>query len=128
MSATKTMEEAIRTPARTRVGLRARAWTALQSKRGLWWVAAAGALASLPGLAIGLNTDDHLHRLNVLAGIDVWSMFHIAGEQVPRARGLGTLAWWTSPDLSVIFFRPLASLTHWIDFSLWPDAAWLMHL
>ncbi|HMJ10689.1 MAG TPA: hypothetical protein VK524_04735 [Polyangiaceae bacterium] len=32
------------------------------------------------------------------------------------------LPWWTEPELKIAFFRPLTSLTHRLDFSLWPDS------
>ena len=36
--------------------------------------------------------------------------------------------WWTSADSRVAFFRPLAGLTHWIDFRPWPDRVEVMHI
>ena len=38
------------------------------------------------------------------------------------------LPWWSDPLHLNSFFRPLTSLTHLIDFSLWPQSAPLMHL
>jgi hypothetical protein len=37
------------------------------------------------------------------------------------------LPWWTDPHLRIAFFRPLSSLTHWLDERLWPASAVLMH-
>lgn len=48
--------------------------------------------------------------------------------ELPRARAQGFLAWWTSPHLYAQFMRPLASLSHSLEFSAYPSAAWLMHL
>ena len=31
-------------------------------------------------------------------------------------------------NFKVCFFRPLSTLTHWVDYLLWPDAPILMHL
>ena len=39
----------------------------------------------------------------------------------------GLVPWWTSNETSLSFWRPLAALTHWIDYRLWPDSAMLMH-
>lgn len=38
------------------------------------------------------------------------------------------LPWWTDPELKIAFFRPLSSLTHWLDERLWPSSPVLMHL
>jgi hypothetical protein len=112
----------------TRVSFADRVLSRLQSAAGPWLVAGIALLLALPGLALGFSSDDFVLGYKVRLGTDVWSMFEIAGEQVSRGRNLGYLAWWSSADLSVKFFRPLATWTHVVDFSLWPRAAWLMHL
>jgi hypothetical protein len=48
-------------------------------------------------------------------------------EANARMVDVGLLPWWTTPDLRIAFFRPLAALTHWLDYRLWPDSAPLMH-
>ena len=40
----------------------------------------------------------------------------------------GAAPWWTLPTLRIAFFRPLAVLTHWADYRLWPDSGVLMHV
>jgi len=40
----------------------------------------------------------------------------------------GVLPWWALPGGQVAFWRPLAALTHWLDFALWPANPALMHL
>lgn len=40
--------------------------------------------------------------------------------------GLG--AWWTSSHLRIVFFRPIASLTHMLDHAPCPSSPALMHL
>lgn len=37
------------------------------------------------------------------------------------------LPWWTDPELKIAFFRPLTSLTHRLDFALWPDSPRVMY-
>jgi hypothetical protein len=37
------------------------------------------------------------------------------------------LPWWTDERHLNAFFRPLSSLTHFVDFSLWPQSPLLMH-
>ena len=38
------------------------------------------------------------------------------------------LPWWTSDELKLSFWRPVAGLSHWLDHRLWPETPWLMHL
>ena len=38
------------------------------------------------------------------------------------------LPWWTDPELKIAFFRPLSSLTHYLDEAFWPATPTLMHL
>ncbi|MFI5308575.1 MAG: hypothetical protein ACHQ53_14545, partial [Polyangiales bacterium] len=38
------------------------------------------------------------------------------------------LPWWTDEHHLNAFFRPLSSLTHLLDFALFPERPWLMHL
>lgn len=39
----------------------------------------------------------------------------------------GILPWWTSPNLTLSFFRPISALTNWIDYQLWENLPQLMH-
>lgn len=41
---------------------------------------------------------------------------------------LGVIPWWTHPGVRISFFRPLSTLTHWLDYQLWPDSHQLMHV
>ena len=36
--------------------------------------------------------------------------------------------WWLEPGMRWNFFRPLAAVTHWIDYNYWPEQTALMHL
>ena len=40
----------------------------------------------------------------------------------------GVLPWWIDSNAQLHFFRPLASVTHYIDYQLFPDNPRLMHL
>jgi len=42
-------------------------------------------------------------------------------------KNYGTLPWWTPADLRVCLCRPVAALTHWVDYRLFPDSPALMH-
>lgn len=40
----------------------------------------------------------------------------------------GSLPWWLPEDAQVHFWRPLSTLSHWLDYQLWPNSPQLMHL
>ena len=40
----------------------------------------------------------------------------------------GFLGWWASPDLKLAFWRPVSSLTHLLDHTLWPEHLWAIRL
>jgi hypothetical protein len=40
---------------------------------------------------------------------------------------IGAQPWWASPALSVAFWRPVATASHYLDYLLWPESPWLMH-
>lgn len=93
-------------------------------------------LLSLSSLGDGLVSDDRLlwlgatHGMQELLGTRApWDLFRFydAEETVLLHRDLGLTPWWASPDLRMSFFRPLSSLTHWVDFQLFPGAPWAMH-
>ena len=42
-------------------------------------------------------------------------------------KNYGTLPWWTPDDLRLSLCRPVAALTHWLDYRLFPDSPVLMH-
>jgi len=45
-----------------------------------------------------------------------------------RALEEGRILWWTHPKLKLAFLRPVSSVTHWLDFRIWPNQFWLMHV
>ncbi len=69
----------------------------------------------LPGLAQG--------RFDLFA----FALGDIEPNRALEAQGL-LLPWWSAPDLKVVFFRPLSSLSHHLDFAAWPRAPELMYL
>jgi hypothetical protein len=91
-----------------------------------------------PSLWLGLQNDDHVLRL-VLSDppldpewtrspVDAFAFVNGDEELIRTALETGRLPWWTHPRLRLAFFRPVTSITHWIDFRIWPDLPWLMHL
>src|SRR5262249_38282925 len=92
---------------------------------------------SLPALRVGLFTDDFWHRAALLRERNVLSasggplsLFTFAsGEPAAHSRALesGAFPWWTDPDIRIVFFRPISSLTHALDYALWPSSPAAMH-
>lgn len=99
-----------------------RFWPRLQP-----WVPLLAVLACLPALASGVELDDvfhalHAHEPHFLR--TAFAFFGGAGAYVPAT----DLPWWTDPHLELDLLRPVAALTHWLDYTLWPGSPWLMHL
>lgn len=40
----------------------------------------------------------------------------------------GAIPWWTDPEASLHLFRPISSITHWLDYQLWPENTLVMIL
>jgi hypothetical protein len=91
-----------------------------------------------PSLWSGLVADDYLHELMLrddpgIRGLSPrpLDLFRFADGQPETARALideGVFPWWVDPKVLLAFFRPLSSLTHYIDHRLWPAQPLLMHL
>ena len=84
-----------------------------------------------------LVADDIWHRA-MLLGDREWlpaspgplSLFTFTSgtaEDSARIIENGFAAWWMSSGLRIAFFRPVASLTHVLDYALWPSSPPLMH-
>ena len=43
-----------------------------------------------------------------------------------QAYGYGTIPWWSDTDAHLHLYRPLASISHALDYLLWPDNAFVM--
>lgn len=96
-----------------------------------------GVCLMAPALGSGLLADDYLQQLMLrddpgIRGLShrPLDLFRFADGRPESARALieeGVFPWWTDPHAQLSFFRPLASLTHWLDHQLWPDRPALMH-
>jgi hypothetical protein len=100
----------------------------LGSLSATWFFPALAFVLTLPALRLGLQTDDHVHAHHMRHGWSPTLLFASPPAEFRAARQVGRLAWWSSPHVDLRFFRPLSSLSHALDFSLWPEQAWLMHL
>jgi len=119
-----------------------------------WWpavLASTAIVVSLPALQTGLLNDDYYHRA-LFAGpsesrdrlartgllpdetgrLSTALSHQFATVDSPgslkQLKAYGALPWWTSDNLRVAFWRPLASFTHWLDYRLFPNSIALMHL
>jgi len=115
----------------------ARLWHWLRHPRAPWVAVALGILLTAGSLGNGLVLDDLYHRRVLLDGVGYldrprspWDLFSFFGDDpaVPNeARRSGVWPWWMG-GVVIRFFRPVSSLTHALDYALWPDRIWLMHL
>jgi hypothetical protein len=122
----------------------------LLSHRYLPAMLAMGAiLVMLPALKLGLIADDLPQRAVELrtdqlpariqetgnppdSGSFSTVLFDLFGlgrnpQCLAAMKRYGTLPWWTPDDLRFSLCRPVAALTHWLDYRLFPNSPALMH-
>ncbi len=103
--------------------------------RHLPWQAALLAVVLMsPALALGWQLDDYIHRA-ALNGLPELSELErsplelfefVRGGETDLKHGLWP--WWSAESLRLSFFRPVAGLSHWLDYALWPSSPAAMHL
>ncbi|MBU0992079.1 MAG: hypothetical protein KJ737_06255 [Proteobacteria bacterium] len=89
---------------------------------------------SLPGLFTGFKVDDYIHRIkfmdssamdNPINGFRLFGMFSWQTKnhaEFLQQLDRGDLPWWTYEGLRISFWRPLAEITHWLDYQFLPDS------
>ena len=102
------------------------------------FLAALAVILALPSLWTGWQLDDITHRYflleypdiqgKVCSPVDLFAFLDGNPERTRAMMDLGLLPWWTVEKLRLSFWRPLSSLTHWLDYRLWPQSGALMHL
>ncbi|HEX7480860.1 MAG TPA: hypothetical protein VF331_23865 [Polyangiales bacterium] len=117
----------------------ARLLRSLQEPRARVAVAVVALVLMLPSVADRFALDDHVLALKArahtgvqgLASEPLWLFTFTTGRpadnQALMDQGV-LLPWWSDPQHLNAFFRPLSSLTHLLDFQLWPHAPRLMHV
>ena len=122
------------------------------SSKSWSWFALLGLAIFLHSAGIikgGLYADDYIHaayfqgaesleRNGVLSGIgsgdflallsQQFNFFDPASENYQALKDVGVLPWWIGDDALLHFFRPLATVTHYLDYQFWPNNSHLMHL
>jgi hypothetical protein len=114
-------------------GWRGRALRGLSSPKAPWLLGILGLSLALPSLWGGLALDDHFLALFARGGGPLgeraaWDWFAWTEAGGEEARAMGLFPWWSPPGAQLRPWRPLASLTHALDFALWPGSPWVMHL
>lgn len=97
-----------------------------------------GIVLTLPVLWGGFAQDDHFFLMLFKGSpgldgapsspLDTFSFWK--GERTHRAELMeqGLFPWWTADDWQISFWRPLSSLSLWVDYQLFGETAWVMHL
>jgi hypothetical protein len=117
-----------------------RAWlaNALEGRRLGAWLVVVAAIECVRALFVGLVGDDRWHRAFLTHDATwvpaspgrLWLFTFATGDAAENRRFIedGFAPWWTTPTLRISFFRPVASLTHALDYALWPSSPLLMHV
>ncbi|MCF6286911.1 MAG: hypothetical protein L3K26_17240, partial [Candidatus Hydrogenedentes bacterium] len=101
-------------------------------------IAALAILLTLPSLWGGFALDDYVF-LSTFRGTpdmpmleqSIWDTYTFSEGDLARNRlrmERGILPWWAVEGWKVDMWRPLPSLSHWLDFSLFGENSFLMHL
>ncbi|TET31620.1 MAG: hypothetical protein E3J72_22170 [Planctomycetota bacterium] len=101
-------------------------------------VAAIAVVLALPSLWGGLLADDYYHRLvihrpasypDVLPhALDTYRFADGDPDHARRLMDFGALTWYANPEFKAGFWRPLTSITQFVEHKAWPNSPWLMHL
>jgi hypothetical protein len=99
----------------------------LSSPRAPAALALLALLLGLPSLTLAPVLDDHGFRFRLsVQQRGPSAAFHLLDPAAPTPTG--ARMWWASPPSEVRFFRPLAALSHFLDYRVWPGAVWWMRL
>lgn len=110
-----------------------------RAHHALRWILPVLAIAlTAPSIGGGLIADDYYHRFRMVSQSELrdmlgprWDLFAFFDGDAERTRTMmemGGVPWWTHPEIRAAFFRPLTVVTHWLDYTLWPDSAAMMHV
>jgi hypothetical protein len=111
-------------------------YLALTSRFSPLIIAILAIILTLPSLKGGLYVDDYHHKLLMIdspikllkSPIDMFNFFDGDTARTTEIMDRGFIPWWTYKGIRTAFWRPLASITHWLDYIFWPDIPLLMHV
>ncbi|HKU41133.1 MAG TPA: hypothetical protein VJR89_23385 [Polyangiales bacterium] len=98
----------------------------LESRRAPLLLAAIAVTLALPTLRHGLQADDNVFLTLVSDGHRPWYLFYFSPAAIASGIEHGAFPWWTNPQLTFEFLRPLASVMHWFEFTRFPELPALM--
>lgn len=108
---------------------------ALSRRRASWLGVVGGLLIAAPALGTGWFNDDFAQRLVLERAVpdyplEPWQLYEFTPPAAPTPVVVeqGYLPWFTDPELSMRFFRPLSSLTMAADHALFGRSALAAHL
>jgi len=109
---------------------------ALASRFTPYIIAILAIILTLSSLQAGLCLDDYHHKLLMMdssiklldSPIDMFKFFSGDPARTTEIMDYGYFPWWTYKGIKGAFWRPLASITHWLDYIFWPDRPLLMHV
>jgi hypothetical protein len=103
-----------------------------------WWLALAGMLLCASALGMGFYLDDYVGRYIYSDRPGAHWLFeqYVGGyglangnpADIHRQIELGWAPWWTYDHLLIRLYRPFGVWFHRLDFTLWPQSAFAMHL
>lgn len=109
----------------------------LESRRLKWMAVVLAMLLTSTAINLEQTADDHFHSLALrdspgIQGVKraPWDIFSFAKDSSTNLLLMeeGVLPWWSDRQVVLSFLRPITSLSHWIDHTLWPDQPVVMHL
>lgn len=104
---------------------------ALGSRIFVLFAVAVGVLLASPSITGGLASDDHIQRTWVKDAGQCLDLFTFANGDEAAMRfqkSAGTMPWYTDDRLKISFFRPLASLSHCLDYRYLDAFPALLHV
>jgi len=92
------------------------------------------ALFYVPSIRCGFFADDWLHRLALDQLPDIFNeqvnLFGLirSTDEVIAFKRFGLAPWWTDLDVRIHFWRPLPSMTHWLEYQAFGPSPIVAHL
>ncbi|MET0342284.1 MAG: hypothetical protein ABW252_14870 [Polyangiales bacterium] len=92
-------------------------------------------LLTLPAMWLTLDSDDYLQVVSLDASPGIrglgrapWDLYAFGRDaaSIGALREEGVWPWWADTSAVISFFRPLASLSRWLDHAVWPHSVALM--
>lgn len=100
---------------------------------GLGIALLAGSATHFPSLRASPVIDDHFHAAWLEGSAAVhrpaWDLYRWVSEgEVERLVSAGHVPWWSDPRLRIGVFRPISSVSRWLDHAVLGDSTFLAHL